>query len=455
MQAFAEKKSSISKKISGFVKRSGISKSNLGLIVTDSQGHNLYTLNENSRLIPASITKIMTSLALLDYFDSDFQFQTQVFTSGELSGNKLNGNIYLKGGGDPGFVSEKMWVMVNEFIRTGIKKISGNIFVDESFFDTERVDPGRDTENIDHAYDAPIGALSFNWNSANIFVRPGDSVGDKARVWVDPENKYATLKNSATTSKNTTDLDASRINDGDKDVLLVSGTISINSDEKIIYRNITNPNLFAGYAFREFLRQRGVEVSGEVERGNVPETANLVVDQFGDPIGKIIEGMNKFSNNYIAEMLTKGLGADKTESVGHMKDGIEQIEEFIEDRLKIQKDSYALVNVSGLTRKNYFTPKHFALALNWARKQFKIFPEFLHSLPISGVDGTLHKRLMEDDVQGRIRAKTGSMTGIVSLAGYIGRPDKESLTFAFIYNGHGKEGKVRDLFDRISASLTK
>ena len=170
------------------IDHSGLKKSDIGAYVTDLSKKTYFELNGDKHFIPASITKLITAAAVLNAFGPNYKFHTQIFIDGDQDGTTLKGNIYLKGGGDPTFVSEKMWMLINDFTRLGIKKITGQIIVDESFFDSERFDPGREPDRNDRAYDAPIGALSFNWNSTTIYARPGAKVGDKALVSIDPEN---------------------------------------------------------------------------------------------------------------------------------------------------------------------------------------------------------------------------------------------------------------------------
>ena len=454
LEAKADLAFDIRSRVDGIVSKSNIKKSELGMFVSDAKDNVYFTLNAEKRFIPASITKLLTTAAVMNELHADYKFHTLLYVDGVQTGQTLKGNIYLKGGGDPAFVSEKMWMLVDEFLRTGIKKVTGSIYVDDSYFDDERFDKGRESDRNDRAYDAPVGGLSFNWNSTMIFIRPGKAVGDKAGVFIDPENDYVELINKVTTSRVGTDLTATKMDKKDKNTIVVSGKIAVDASEHHIYKNISDPALYAGNCLIKFLHERGVQIEGIPKRQGVPGNARLAVDQKGEPLGREITDMNKFSNNFVAEMLAKNLGAVKKNGQGRMQDGVEQVRSFLERELSWKPAEFNLANVSGFTRKNSFTASQFVSLLQWIQGQFRIYPEILQSLPIAGVDGTLEKRMKGTPGEGWVRAKTGLLNGVVALSGFAGRPGNV-LMFAFIYNGPGDEAHVRSTFDAAAASLVQ
>jgi D-alanyl-D-alanine carboxypeptidase/D-alanyl-D-alanine-endopeptidase (penicillin-binding protein 4) len=453
--AMADLKTELKGRLDKIVAKSGLKRSSLGLAVSDSHKNILYEVNGEKHFIPASITKLFTTITVLNALQADYKFHTQLHVDGDLNGSTQKGNIYLKGGGDPAFVSERMWMLVNDFTRSGIKKITGDIVVDDTYFDDEKIDEGREPERNDRAYDAPVSALSFNWNSVNIYIRPGAKDGEKAQVWADPESDYVTLVNSVRTSRGATAVEASRSTNGGKDVITVSGKIAAGSAEKVIYKNISNPALYAGANLKRFLKERGIEVDGNVVQGKLSGSAKLIVDQPSLPLVKLVADVNKFSNNFVAEMLAKGMAAQVTGKQGHMSDGIEQVRKFIEEELKIKRSQFVLANVSGFSRKNSFTPFQFMDLLSWLSQHFNIYPELVESLPIAGVDGTLEHRMKESSAERWVRAKTGLLNGVVALSGFAGRAGNGVLQFAFMYNGGGDEAHVRSTFDAMAASLVK
>ena len=290
----------------------------LGLYVVDlSQPSHPVLLNVNGEknMTPASLRKLLTATAVLQKFGPSYKFETDILSDAERDGDKLNGPIYLRGGGDPGFVSETMWNLVNVFFRTGIKQV-GDIVVDESLFDNIRFDGSRDPERVDRAYDAPVGAMSFNWNSINVYVRPG-KVGKPAIVILDPEMKGWKVVNKATTVKSgQPEVHATRNDDG---TIFVGGKMPESVPEFAIYKGITEPANWSGEALRAFLQQRGITVTGAVKTGKTPTNAELLAKYDSQPVGSLVVDMMKFSNNFVAEMLTKSLGCEIRQNARHAR----------------------------------------------------------------------------------------------------------------------------------------
>jgi D-alanyl-D-alanine carboxypeptidase/D-alanyl-D-alanine-endopeptidase (penicillin-binding protein 4) len=443
-QCFAD---ALGERLKNVIKKHHFNEQTLGLYVED-EGKEIFNVNANRLMVPASLTKIVTGAAVLNAFPLNKKFETKLLAKAPIVQGALKGDLCLKGGGDPSFVSEKMWYLVNEVKRTGLTNIEGDISVDATRFDEELFDSGRESVRVDRAFDAPISAASFNWNSTNIFIRPGAAVGASARVFLDPENEYLELENKTKTvaKSGIKTLEASRVKAGDHDKIIVSGSISDNAPEAVIYKSISNPNLWIGMHLKEFLKQRGITLKGKVKVAACENGANAIAISPSKNLNEILSDMLKFSNNFVAEMLAKNLAAENSASPAKMKDGIEEIKKYM-DIVGFARKDYTLENVSGLTRDNRFTAKQLALVLNTIKNDFLIFPEFLSGLPIAGVDGTLKNRMKKGE-QTLVRAKTGYLDGVVGLAGYIGRKNDSPLIFVFMYNGDYDHGSAaRPLFD--------
>lgn len=436
------------------VKAHSITKDKLGLAVVDitrAPQQQVFGLNESKEFIPASVTKLATAAAVLQKLGPSFKFQTGLWSAASIKKDVLKGDLYLKGGGDPGFVSETMWFLVNEFIRTGVTKVEGDILVDDSDFDAIRTDPSRDPERVDRAYDAPVGAMSFNWNSINIYVRPGDK-GETASVFLDPLSTDFKLDNKAkTTGGAANNLQVTR--DGSR--VIVRGSIGENLSEVAVYKNIDDPAQWSGQNLVFFLSQRGISVTGKVKTGKKPSSAKLLAKADSKPVRDHVADMLKFSNNFVAEMLTKDLAAQSGSSPASIEAGMKQVRDTLSD-LGISSDRYTLINPSGLSRRNRIRPEDLAKILVQMQKQFPVFAEMMMGLPLAGIDGTLKNRMKNTPAQGWVRAKTGNLTGVISLAGYAGSKDGSVRAFAFMFNGSGEQGDMaRRLFDAMALELVQ
>ncbi len=402
-------------------------------------------LNQFEKKIPASVSKVLTSFAVLNRFPLGSHFSTQVFYDQK--------NLYLKGGGDPSFVSENMWFLVNELTRQNLKTIPGDIVVDDSLFDQIRFDESREDKRVDRAYDSPVGAMSFNWNAVNVYVKP-TKVGQKAQVIIDPENDYFDLKNNVMTVSGTPKKDLIISVSNPEKLISLSGEVSARIPEKAYFKSVSDPEIWAGANLKAFLKQRGVQVLGKVRVGKVPEKAELLTSVDSKNLSYILSDMNKFSNNFVAEMLTKNLAAQDNKSNASLKQGVDIIRAELH-KIGLTAKEFEIENPSGFTRNNRLTAHALNLVLTNIKNNFSMFPTFLESLPIAGVDGTLKKRMKDTEAQGFLRAKTGYLTGVVSLAGYAGRKDGSILTFSFLYNGPRDETIVREAFDQILISSLK
>lgn len=432
------------------IKRAKLKIEDFGIFIGTDEASPMYARNISKKLIPASVTKLITAAAVFQHFPPGTKFKTQFLSDAKIVENKLKGSLYLKGAGDPSFVSETLWVLINHLTRTGVTSVEGDLVVDDSLFDENRFDPSRQSQRVDRAYDAPAGAMSFNWNSVNVYVRPSRA-GEPADVFLDPANEYLRLINSVQTvaTDKRTAVSADREDDskGPGDIVRVNGQIAIGAKELVIYKNIYKPDLWSGFNAKAFLAQRGITVKGKILNGQAPDGAAVLAEVESKPIEQIVADMNKFSNNYVAEMLTKHLGALRSKP-GSIRAGMEVISDYLTS-LKVKPSEYVLVNPSGFTRENRFSALTLWKVLRAVEQDFKVTAEFTASLPIAGVDGTLRRRMKNSNGERLVRAKTGLLNGVTSLAGFAGRKDGKSIPFVVIYNGNADDSLVRQTIDQL------
>ncbi len=423
-------------------------------------GDTIYERNADDLLIPASTNKLFTAYSVLKKLKPTATFKTQIFVTGPVKDGKLAGDLYLKGGGDPSLVSERMWMMVNELVRSGIKNITGNLIADSSYYDEEKTPTSRPKYLTDQAYNAPIGALSFNFNTTTIYVRPGERKGDPPTVYTDPENSYIDVVNQASTGPagGSTSIVVSRTNfvEGDiGDTVLLRGSIPMDHKELRFYRNIVNPALYTAHMFKTFWEQRGLKFTGHLAEGQTPAGAKQVLEFDSLPIWQIVWGMNKFSNNFVADQLMKKLGAEVWGPPGTMQKGVTAMEDALEE-IGIGRKSYHIQDGSGLTRNTHVTARQMVKILVAAHRDFSFSPEFTASLGIAGEDGTLRSRFPTADIHGLLRAKTGTLDGVTALSGYMPAVDGELMAFAILLNDPKlKYGKMSAWADQVAVALSK
>lgn len=458
VQGFCAEKS-LAEKLDKLVVASGLKKGDLGLsvaVLRSEKSGAVYQLNADQQRLPASLTKIATAYAVLKRLPGDFKVSTQLLTSAPSEKGEIKGDLILKGHGDPAFVSEHLWVLVGKLHRSGVRKVLGDIVVDDTYFDQQRFDPSRTQTREDRAYDAPVGAMSFNWNSVTIYASPAANAGDPMDVQAEPMSDYVQLTNRTQTrrrgqSKNLSTSRSDRSDDQVGDQFIIKGGIAVGEDEKRLYRSVRYPGLWSGYNLKAFLEDQDIMVTGRVRKAQAPSSARVLVEQESKPLREMVADLMKFSNNFVAEMLTKHLSIVAGETPGNLSSGMQSI---VSELVKagIPKDRFQLINPSGLTRRNKMAPSDLRKVLEEAYRDFRISSEFVSSLPVAGTDGTLERRMPQ--VKGWVRAKTGLLSGVAGLAGYAGRPNGEIHVFSFIFNGSNKQRwSAMELFDRLAAQL--
>lgn len=425
---------------------------NMGLAVFDLQS-GTYELvhNENKMFTPASLSKIITASAVMSFLNPYHQFET-LFTSEKPvdKNGVLKDHLYLKGGGDPGFVSENLWILVNNLTRSGLKKVEGSLIVDDHLF--RKAQPHRSWLKSDRSYSAPVSALSFNWNSVTVYVRPSLIKGSLAQVFIDPKNKYIQMINKGKTKGQKNKIKVKRKSNSEGDTIEVHGSIPLNSKELVIYKNITKPALWTGWNAMEFLKQRGIAVEGQVVKGQSPFGSYILSSNKGPFVFRIVQDMMKFSSNFLADMLTMHLALFQ----GHRKDlwdqGLRQIHQYME---KQGVKDYSFPSPSGLSRKNKLKPKDILKFLIQDYDSAYSF-EKLTGYPVANSPGTLQKRFQNLEKSSFIRAKTGWLSGVVGLAGYIKTQKGNTKAFVFIYNGSAKKQmKAQEIFDQLALFFTR
>lgn len=444
---------------------SGFKNGDIGLWVgttgADGQLKTVFGQNADKLYIPASLSKIATAGAVMSRLPPGFKFKTQLLhdpSTAKLSAGVLTGPLYLKGGGDPSFVSENMWFLVNELTRAGITRIDGDVIVDDSRFDHIRFGDDRQDERVDRAYDAPVGGMSMNWNSVNVYVRAGEKAGDPAKVFADVQSPFLKVVNNTKTAAagrgKTIAVERKSESGFDGDVIVVNGAIALDLPELVIYKSISQPDKWAGYNLIEFLKQRGITVKGTVKTGETPARAIVLATSESRAIAASLADMLKWSNNFVAETLVKTLAAENGEKPATMAGGMALVQKYLES-VGLKAGEYEFINAAGFTRKNKLSVTQLGRILEHIRGDFTTFPEYSSGMPIAGVDGTLRSRMKGGSAERWVRAKTGLLNGVVGLAGFAGRPNGSLATFAFIYNGGGREDKARALFDRMAGLIVE
>ncbi len=413
-------------------------------------GRPIFTRNADRPAQPASTMKILTSAAALALLKPEFVYQTRIFADSAIDGSgSVAGNLYLQGSGAPDLVGESWWLVARRLAALGLRRIEGDLVADESYFDTVRRPSGWPAPAADSWYNAPIGALSCNFNVVTVTVDPSPLLGARPDLTLEPAASYFQVLNRATTTSGPTSLAVSRSFENGQNALVVGGTIRRGGGPAVFHRSVEEPALYALNAFREIARAEHIEIKGNLTVGTVPEKARELHTYESRPLGALVRDMNKNSNNFMAEMVLKTLGAQFTETPGTTANGAKVVRDYLSG-LGLDLSSTRMVDGSGLSEEDRVPARLLAEVLARAWDDFEIGPEMVASLPIGGADGTLDERFGGEGSRRRVRAKTGRIASALALAGYAANHDGRAFAFAVLANRpRGTIDAVHRAIDRI------
>jgi D-alanyl-D-alanine carboxypeptidase/D-alanyl-D-alanine-endopeptidase (penicillin-binding protein 4) len=440
------------KSVNSILSSTCLRKNNYGVkIYSLDRGETLYEIRSKRLFIPASNAKVLTTAAALKYLGSNYRFSTGIYTDGILENETLKGNLYIKGSGDPKLVTEQLWLMVNELRNLPIKKIKGNIIADDSFFDDRKriktwiKNPGA------QAYEAPLGALSFNFNTVKVYVSPGKKVGDRPVIVIEPENEYIKLENNAQTLRTgkRRRLIVNRVDKEDHDLITVSGGINLGQPRAQYFLNITDPTQYALNVFKSYIELSGIKFSGQLQQGKLPENAVELYMHEGEPLALALRGLNKFSNNFVAEQILKTIGGEHLGLPGSTKKGLRVFEEYM-TQLGYGPDQYSIHDGSGLSRQNRLSPEIIVDILRNVKDDLSIYPEFVTALGVMGVDGNVKNRMRKVASSSKARVKTGTLNFVSALSGFFQSKEGELFAFSILMNDlKCSNGRVKKIQDQI------
>jgi len=421
------------------------------LVVSREDGSVLYARDADRALVPASNLKVLTALAALSAFGPAHRFTTEVLADAPPDAEGAIDVLALRGGGDPALTSEQFWRLAADLRLAGVSRVRKELVLDASAFDRERWHPtwGRTTAR---AYHAPVGALTANYGAFAVSVRAGARPGDPVRVTIDPPVQFLSVTNRARTGSRRSKLTlvVDRAPAGAVENVVVTGSLPAGRDPEVHYRSVLDPVRYAGAVLAMQLEAVGIALEGPTRVG--PAAAKVpLIEYRGQTLAEIVRLFLKYSNNAIAEGLVKSLGA-RAGGVGTWTGGIAAVREELAEH-GVPDAGLRMVDGSGLSTENRVSPRTLVAALRAADQSFGIGPEFEAALPIAAADGTLRKR--SRGAAGRVRAKTGLLTGVTGLSGYAARPDGTQVVFSILVNGFrdGADGAMAAV-DRFAAELT-
>ena len=406
-------------------------------VVDVNSGQTVYDRNGGVPLTPASVMKLVTTATALYYLGVDYRFKTDILHTGRRDGGVIEGDLIVHGGGDPKLTPENIWRIAEELKRQGITEVKGSLVADDTFFDGFHLPKGRGAKRTQKPYDAPHGALSVNFNTIGLHLYPGEQAGERVRVEVEPKSDYIRVINeSATSGKRRRPVGAFRMNGENGVVVKVTGAMRPSDAGGVIYVTIDDPLQFAAETFMAYFARAGIKIHGGIKKESAPQTAKTIYIHQSEPLPVILRELNRHSNNFIAEQVLKTTAAEEGGAPGSDEYGLALAAKMLKE-LGVETGGLTMSDGSGLSKDNKLTARALTGLLSVMARRFDIGPDFISSLGIMGVDGTVRKRLKYSPAKAQARAKTGTLNNTSALSGYVAGRDNKLYAFAILQNNNG------------------
>ncbi len=409
----------------------------------------LYAYREKIMCRPASVQKVITSVTALSSLGADYKFRTTLRTQGSISKDSvLNGNLYLVGGLDPALTEHELRSMVASLKKAGVKRISGTLYADVSAMDSTYWATGWCWDDAPASFQPYISPLMVHQGFVGVEVKP-TSNGQAPVVNIYPSNSYIKVVNKARTQDNTLGpLTITRDWMHNDNTIIIEGNCKRRQSTDL---SVVGSADFTFALLRQYLDEAGISY-GKYDWGTCPVIARDLAEVTHD-LPSIVKEALKESNNLFAEAMFLQTGRLQQPKEVSFKVAAKYLQNFVSRKFGMFSASYNIVDGCGLSQYDLCSPQFMVDMLSLIYKDNELFPILYKSMPISGVDGTLKTRMNDKTTINKVHAKTGSLTGTCTLAGYIRTADGRDLAFCIMNEGAVKMAPSRKVQDQICKVL--
>ena len=463
--------------------------------VSLDSGRTLVAVNEDKLFTPASNAKLFTTAAIFGLIGPDYRFKTTVETMGTLDKyGRLDGDLVLVGRGDPNLSGrtlpysmhterkappiQVLQQLADQLVQHGLKYVDGDVVGDDSYFVWERYGEGWTQDDLAREWGAPVSALTINDNVVFVNIMPADRPGERAFLNITPFPEYYKIDNRVnTTPAGSAPRTVSINREPGSNLITFWGNIPQDDPGFGEALAIEDPADFSARLLRELLEERGVTIygrartrhtelastqtfsvtslaSGGGDNTRPPNPTPLILASYqSQPVGEDLRVINKVSQNLHAELMLRLLGKEKGTS-GSIAGGLEVLRSFLVNA-GIKADQFVFYDGSGLSREDLVTPQAIVELLRYSSQQ-PWGKAYQDTLPVAGIDGSLAERFRNTPAARVVRAKTGSLTHVYTLAGYATTESGDHIAFAIMTNNNEEQTKkALDRIDRIVERLVE
>jgi len=416
------------------LQQAGIPESSVGIYVQEVTARRpLLAAGEERVLNPASTIKLLTTFAALDQLGPAYRWATEIYTTGALRDDVLDGNLIIKGYGDPRLTLENFWLMLRSLRARGVREIRGDLVLDRSYFaGVKNSDPASFDNEPTRPYNTPPDALLVNFKAIRLQFVP-DPERRRLAIIAEPAlPQVEVLNNVALDNEPCGDwvsrLKLTALGNGAGARLLFGGNYSTACGEKERSYSVLDHPQYVHGLFTLLWRELGGAFAGGVRDAETPAGARLLLAHQTQTLAEIVRDINKFSNNVMARQLYLALGAIVAGAPATGEKSAHTIKQWLASR-GLEFPGLVLENGSGLSRNERLSAKSLGQLL-LAAHHSAVMPELAASLPLVAVDGTMRKRLSGAGIAGQAHIKTGTLSGVRALAGYV--LDRKGRTMAVV-----------------------
>ena len=401
--------------------------------------------NSSAPKNPASVMKILTTAVALDKLGPAYQWHTDFYFSGTLENEVLDGDLIIKGFGDPYLTSEKIWGMLRNLRKRGIRNITGDLLLDDSYFSHPNYVPGAFDNEPLRTYNVGPNALMFNFKAIQFDVE-ADIRNNTVNIIQDPKLENLSVINKLIPIEG----DCEGFQRGLRMVpnkafnqLTFMGTFPDTCEDFSLYRSMLSHNEYTYALFKNIWHQVGGELSGNWRNIEFEPLDAPFFSHDSETLSHVIGNINKHSNNVMTRNLLLTLAAERYPLPATQKKGRMVINEWLKDK-SLSRVGFDYDNGAGLSRHSRLTTEQVVEVLLDTYKS-PFMPEFMASLSLSGLDGTMLERFVDDKLTGKLHVKTGMIDHVSSMAGYLYSKNGKRYAFAIIQNfddihrGYGEE----------------
>jgi D-alanyl-D-alanine carboxypeptidase/D-alanyl-D-alanine-endopeptidase (penicillin-binding protein 4) len=435
--------------VANALKEAGVPQQNVSVYV-QAVDSNVAILkhNEDKSMNPASVMKMVTTNAALDLLTPAYRWKTALYHDGYIKNWELNGNLMIKGYGDPSFKAQDFWRLLMSLRQAGVKKINGDLIIDKTYF-ADDVDNGISFDDEKwRAYNSKPSAFAVNGRSTSFRFSANDDVLNVNQEFELPEvtivNNMKTVKGDCGNWRGRMNYDVQT--NTNKAVITFNGVYAPDCGERFLELSLFDDAQYAFFTFKKIWRDLGGEFAGTLKRQPIPSTTHKLLEQTSEPLGSVVRDINKWSNNLMARQLLLTIAAEKVSTPATVAKGVVAIKSWL-SASGVNVNGFVLENGSGLSRVERISAEQLGKMLVRAYLS-PVMPEFISSMPILSMDGTVKQRLQDSASNGRAHLKTGSINGVSSIAGYVLDANGHRHVMVMLVN-HANAGASRGAQDAL------